>query len=119
MKKFVVIGSGTSGLIAAGMIKRYWGDKVQVSLYYDASRKNIAVGESTTPMIHLFLNAMGISTHDLIRDLSTTVKLGINFKNWIPDTEYFHGFQESKFKHILKMLRFMFLHLDMKECHTL
>jgi len=97
MKKFVVIGSGTSGLIAAGMIKRYWGDKVQVSLYYDASRKNIAVGESTTPMIHLFLNAMGISTHDLIRDLSTTVKLGINFKNWIPDTEYFHGFQEVNF----------------------
>jgi len=97
MKKFVILGSGTSGLIAAGMIKRYWGDKVQVSLYYDANKKNIAVGESTTPLIHYFLSVMGVSTRNLIRDLSTTVKLGINFKNWIPNTEYFHGFQEVSF----------------------
>jgi tryptophan halogenase len=97
MKKFIVLGSGTAGLIAAGMIKRYWGDKVQVSLYYDASRKNIAVGESTTPIVHLFLNAMGLTTADLIRDLNVTVKLGINFKDWIPGTEYFHGFQEVAF----------------------
>lgn len=97
MKKFVVLGSGTSGLIAASMIKKYWGDKIQVSLFYDAKRKNIGVGESTTPVIHLFLNAMGISTEDLIRDLSVSIKLGINFKNWIPNTEYFHGFQEVSF----------------------
>ena len=69
MKKFVVLGSGTAGLIAAGMIKRYWGDKVQVSLYYDATKKNIAVGESTTPAIHLFLNVMGLTTADLIREI--------------------------------------------------
>ena len=97
MKKFVVLGSGTAGLIAAGMIKRYWGDKVQVSLYYDATKKNIAVGESTTPVIHSFLNAMGLTTQDLIRDLNVTVKLGINFKDWIPNTSYFHGFQEVDF----------------------
>lgn len=97
MKKFVILGSGTSGLIAACMIKRYWGNKVQVSLYYDGNKKNIGVGESTTPAIHLFLNSMGISTEDLIRDINATVKLGINFKNWIKNTEYFHGFQEVEF----------------------
>jgi tryptophan halogenase len=97
MKKFIILGSGTTGLIAAGMIKRYWGDKVQISLYYDAKKKNIAVGESTTPIVHLFLNAMGLTTADLIRDLNVTVKLGINFKDWIPNTEYFHGFQEVDF----------------------
>jgi tryptophan halogenase len=97
MKKFVILGSGTAGLIAAGMIKSYWGDKVQVSLYYDATKKNIAVGESTTPIIHQFLNTIGLTTADLIRDLNVTVKLGINFKNWIPNTEYFHGFQEVSF----------------------
>jgi tryptophan halogenase len=90
MKKFIILGSGTTGLIAAGMIKRYWGDKVQISLYYDVKKKNIAVGESTTPIVHLFLNAMGLTTADLIRDLNVTVKLGINFKDWIPNTEYFH-----------------------------
>jgi tryptophan halogenase len=97
MKKFIILGSGTTGLIAAGMIKRYWGDKVQISLYYDAKKKNIAVGESTTPIVHLFLNAMGLTTADLIRDLNVTVKLRINFKDWIPNTEYFHGFQEVDF----------------------
>jgi tryptophan halogenase len=97
MKKFIILGSGTTGLIAAGMIKRYWGDKVQISLYYDVKKKNIAVGESTTPIVHLFLNAMGLTTADLIRDLNVTVKLGINFKDWIPNTEYFHGFQEVDF----------------------
>ena len=97
MKKFIVLGSGTAGLIAAGMIKSYWGDKVQVTLYYDAKKKNIAVGESTTPIIHQFLSAMGLTTADLIRDLNVTIKLGINFKDWIPNTEYFHGFQEVSF----------------------
>ena len=97
MKKFIILGSGTTGLIAAGMIKSYWGDKVQISLYYDVKKKNIAVGESTTPIVHLFLNAMGLTTADLIRDLNVTVKLGINFKDWIPNTEYFHGFQEVDF----------------------
>jgi len=99
MKKFVIIGSGTAGLIAAGMIKSYWGDKVQVTLYYDANKKNISVGESTTPLIHSFLVAMGITTKELIRDLSATIKLGINFKNWIPETEYFHGFTEADIFH--------------------
>ena len=95
MKKFVIIGSGTAGLITAGMIKSYWGDEVRVTLYYDAKKKNIAVGESTTPLIHSFLDAMGITTEDLIRDLNVTVKLGIKFKDWIPGTDYFHGFVEA------------------------
>ena len=51
MKKIVIIGSGTAGLIAAAMMNSYWGDKVDITIIYDASRKNIAVGESTTPII--------------------------------------------------------------------
>ena len=98
MKKFVILGSGTSGLISAAVIKRFWGDKVQVSLYYDANRKNIGVGESTTPTIFSFLDIMGISTEDMIRDVGVTIKLGINFKDWIPGTEFFHGFHEVDFQ---------------------
>tara|TARA_B100001996_G_scaffold300178_1_gene240639 strand:- start:7 stop:1494 length:1488 start_codon:yes stop_codon:yes gene_type:complete len=92
MKKVVIVGSGTAGLIAAAMIKTYWRDEVDVSLYYDKSKGNISVGESTTPYIHAFLSFFGISEKDIIRDLDVTIKLGINFKNWIPNTEYFHGF---------------------------
>ena len=94
MKKVVIIGAGSSGLITAAMMKNYWGDKVDVSVYYDKSNKNIAVGESTTPIIRLFLNHLGMTTGDLFRELKNgaTMKLGIHFKEWIPDTEYFHGF---------------------------
>ena len=92
MKKFVIVGSGSAGLIASGMIKKYWKDDVDITVIHDKSQGNIAVGESTTPYIHSFLAFCGIPEKDLIRDLDVTIKLGINFKNWIPDTEYFHGF---------------------------
>lgn len=97
VKKFVILGSGTAGLISAAMIKRFFGPKVDVSVYYDASKKSIGVGESTTPLIHNFIYLIGETNRSLIKKLNTTIKLGINFKNWIPDTEYFHGFSDVQF----------------------
>ena len=96
MKKFIVLGSGTSGLIAATMIKRRWKDKVHVSLYYDGKKKNIGVGESTTPTIHYFLKEyLKVDLHEFLRDTGSTVKLGISFREWIKGTDYFHGFPET------------------------
>tara|TARA_X000000368_G_scaffold395985_1_gene363909 strand:- start:3300 stop:4784 length:1485 start_codon:yes stop_codon:yes gene_type:complete len=92
MKKVVIVGSGTAGLISAAMIKTYWGDRVDVSLYHDASKETISVGESTTPYINAFLSFFGIPANEIIRELDVTVKLGINFNNWIPNQSYFHGF---------------------------
>ena len=53
MKKFVIVGSGSAGLIAAGMIKTYWKDGVDITVIHDKSQGSIAVGESTTPYICL------------------------------------------------------------------
>ena len=96
MKKIVIVGAGTAGLAAAAMMKSYWNDKVDITLIYDKSRGNISVGESTTPIFRLLLAHLGVSTKQLIKDIGgkATIKLGINFKNWIPNTEYFHGFAE-------------------------
>ena len=96
MKKIVIVGAGTAGLAAAAMMKSYWKDKVDITLIYDKSRGNISVGESTTPIFRLLLGHLGVSTKDLINDIGgkATIKLGIKFKNWIPNTEYFHGFAE-------------------------
>ena len=98
MKKFIIVGSGTSGLIAATMIKRTWKEKVQVSVIYNSKQKNIGVGESTTPIIHYFIEKYLLGLNDLLKKTSTTIKVGINFKNWIPETEYFHGFPELDWK---------------------
>tara|TARA_S200000501_G_scaffold202475_1_gene190491 strand:+ start:2232 stop:3725 length:1494 start_codon:yes stop_codon:yes gene_type:complete len=94
MKKFVIVGSGSAGLISAAMIKKYWQDEVDISIIHNQKQGTIAVGESTTPFIHIFLNFFDIPEREIIRDLDVSVKLGINFKNWIPNTEYFHGFTQ-------------------------
>ena len=94
MKKFIVLGSGTAGLIAATMIKKTWNAKCQVSVIYNSNQKNIGVGESTTPIIHYFVEKYLSGLQHLLKNTNTTIKTGINFKNWIPNTEYFHGFPE-------------------------
>ena len=44
MKKFVIVGAGSAGLIAAGMIKKYWKDGVDITVIHDKSQGSIAVG---------------------------------------------------------------------------
>ena len=51
MKKFVIVGAGTAGAISAAIIKKYWGGEVDISVYYDKSKKIMGVGESTAPGI--------------------------------------------------------------------
>ena len=94
VKKIVILGSGTAGLISAAMVKNFWGPKVDVTVYYDASKKSIGVGESTTPLIHQFINLIGETPQSIIKNINATIKLGVNFKNWIPGTEFFHGFND-------------------------
>ena len=48
MKKIIIIGSGTSGLMTASIFKRFYAGRVKVEVYYDSKRKTIGVGESTT-----------------------------------------------------------------------
>ena len=95
MKKIVIVGTGSAGLISAAFIHKFWDDEVDITVIYDGKNKNIAVGESTTPLILSTLDILGIEKEELIKEIGTTLKLGINFKNWIPDTEYFHGFGEG------------------------
>ena len=97
VKKIAILGSGTAGLIAAAMMKSFWGPKVDISVYYDGSKKSIGVGESTTPLIRNFLYLLGEDDYSVIKGVNATIKLGINFKDWIPGTEYFHGFNDVEY----------------------
>ena len=94
MKKIVIVGGGTAGLLTAGLMHKFWDDNVQITLIYDHKNATIGVGESTTPIIHKVIDLLGMDELDLIEKIGTTVKLGVNFKDWIPGTEYFHGFVE-------------------------
>jgi tryptophan halogenase len=88
--KFVVVGGGTAGAIAASYLKKYWGDTVEVIMVFDHSKPSIGVGESLTPMIWNYLNYVGITVEEMIQHTNSTVKIGIKFKNWLNDGSYFY-----------------------------
>ena len=91
----VIVGGGTSGLVTAAIMQNFWKDKVNISLYYNPDNQSIGVGEGTTPSFIDVLNeTLGYSTEDAIRELDATIKLGVLFKDWIPNTQYYHGFVE-------------------------
>ena len=91
MKKIVIVGGGTAGLITAGLMNSYWGDDAQIRIIHDSNIKTIGVGESTTPIFMNVLQILNIELKELISEIDTTLKLGISFKDWIPGKEYFHG----------------------------
>lgn len=89
----VVIGGGTAGTMTAAYFNSYWGKKANIKLIYDHKRPGIGVGESLTPTFDAFLNAVGITTIDLIKNCNATIKLGLKFKNWTNNNEeWYHSF---------------------------
>lgn len=101
MKKyeFVIVGGGTAGMITAAVFSKMWGDLVKVTLIYDHKNPGIGVGESLTPNIYDFLEYMGISRDDMVKNVNATVKLGLKFKNWLNDGNYFyHNFAQRSLK---------------------
>lgn len=92
--RYVVVGGGSAGMIASSYIKQYWNDQVDVTVVYDHKNPGIGVGESLTPQIYNYLIYVGITREDMIKHTNATVKLGLKFKNWLNDNEYFyHSFQ--------------------------
>lgn len=93
--RILICGGGTAGTIISTYLKSHWGDLVDIILVYDHKNPGIGVGESTTPVILDYLNKVNIKFSDLIKDANSTLKLGINFKNWMGDGNYYyHGFAE-------------------------
>ena len=88
--KFIVIGGGTAGAIVSSYIKSYWGDKVEVVVVYNHAEPNIGVGESLTPLITKYLDRVGITPDELIKNCNATIKLGLKFKNWLDDGNYYY-----------------------------
>jgi tryptophan halogenase len=88
LDKIVVVGAGSAGLITALMLKKTFVTKL-VQVVKSEKLGIIGVGESSTEHITRFMNHIGISQYDLIKNCGATLKAGV----------YFQGFGNEDFMH--------------------
>ena len=91
MKKIIVLGAGTAGLITALILKSTF-PKYQISVIESGAIGIIGVGEGSTEHWKIFTDYCGINTNRLIRETDGALKKGIKFENWNGDgASYFHS----------------------------
>ncbi|WP_367870540.1 tryptophan 7-halogenase [Luteolibacter sp. Populi] len=92
VRRVLVLGGGSAGLLAALTLKRLH-PLLEVSLVYSSEIGVIGVGEGTTAVFpaHLF-ETLGISKEEFYAGAQPTWKQGIRFL-WGPREEFFYDFE--------------------------
>lgn len=89
MKKIVIVGGGTAGLITALIIKNRF-SKLQVDIVKSQKVGIIGVGEGTTEHWKEFMQCCQIPLKELLQETDATLKYGIMFEGWTKKP-YFHN----------------------------
>ena len=88
----LVVGGGMSGWITALYLNKVY-PEYDVSLLESKKINTIGVGEGTTPHFIEFLNLIGIPLKDFMSNVNSTIKQGINFKDFNQNKDnYYHDF---------------------------
>ena len=88
MKKIVVCGSGTAGLITAIYLKNCF-QRFDVVVVSSKSIGIIGVGEGSTEHWRQFSESTGMNKLEMIRRCEATHKYGIFYENWTKHTPYY------------------------------
>lgn len=89
MKKFVIVGSGTAGLLASLYIKNRF-PSFEVTVVRSEEIGIIGVGEGTTPHFLRLLREINIDPIKIMKGTRGTVKNSIKFINWSGDNSSYH-----------------------------
>lgn len=92
--KFVVVGGGTAGWLAALYMKQYY-PQSSVTVVESPEIGILGAGEGTTPHFIRALDDLNIPVSDIIKHAKGTIKNGIKFTGWNTgksDDFYYHGF---------------------------
>jgi tryptophan halogenase len=94
-----IVGGGTSGMVTALMLRKAW-PTLKITVIESSQIGIVGVGEGSTEHWKKFIDQVGISVFDLIRETGATYKIGIKFTNWHGDgTHYFHSLVEDYCNH--------------------
>lgn len=91
IKKVLIVGGGTAGLITALILKKHL--DIQVDVVYSKDIGIIGVGEGSTEHFKDFLQFVGIDHYELLKQCDATYKSGIMFEDW-GSKNYLHNVGE-------------------------
>lgn len=90
--KVVIVGGGTAGWLTALYIEKIAPD-FEITLVESDEIGILGAGEGSVPLFSKFLQVLGISEVEFIKETNATFKIGIHFQNWKKDkSSYFHPF---------------------------
>lgn len=84
-KRFVIVGGGTAGWLAALMIQdavKRQGINANVTVVESSKIPTIGVGEGTTAVFRQMLKHFGFDEFEFLRETEATIKFGIRHKDW-------------------------------------
>lgn len=95
-QRFVILGGGTAGWMAANLIAHHWADKpIEVCLVESPNIGIIGVGEGSTPTLKRFFEDLNIPESEWMPECNATYKVSIRFEDWSPGSgidSYAHPF---------------------------
>jgi tryptophan halogenase len=90
-----IVGGGTSGCVTALMLREAF-PKMKITMIESSQIGIIGVGEGSTEHWKKFIEHVGITVPELVKEAGATFKIGIKFTNWHGDgTHYFHSLSEQ------------------------
>lgn len=92
--RFVILGGGTAGWMAACLLAKQW-PQHDVVVVESPDIGIIGVGEGSTPQLKAFFDTLGIAEAEWMPKCNATYKAGISFHDWSTRAgfeKYFHPF---------------------------
>lgn len=90
IRHIVIVGGGTAGWMAAASLSNHFANSdMRITVVESSAIGTIGVGEATIPAIRDYYKGLGIDEFELMRATRATVKLGIEFTDWVRRGESF------------------------------